>query len=187
MNVYDFDDTIYDGDSTFDFILYCWKNVPGTRRNIPRSLWFGLLYGIHVVPKLTFKQKVYHMFTWVEDMDALVEQFIDSHLDRIKPWYYDQQKPDDLVISASPEFIIQRFCKKIGISYAMASPVDPKTGSCPVNCHGEEKVKRFYEAYPDGVIEEFYSDSYSDSPLANISKQAFLVKGNKRTPWRKTS
>ena len=41
---------------------------------------------------------------------------------------------------------------------------------------GEEKVKRFYEIYPKEIIDEFYSDSYSDLPLANISKKAFLIK-----------
>lgn len=27
MNVYDFDKTIYDGDSTIDFYFYCSKNI----------------------------------------------------------------------------------------------------------------------------------------------------------------
>ncbi|MBQ7745742.1 MAG: polysaccharide biosynthesis protein GtrA, partial [Ruminococcus sp.] len=52
-----------------------------------------------------------------------------------------------------------------------------------VNCHGKEKVRRFYEVFPDRKIEEFYSDSYSDSPLAEIADKAFMVDGEKVTKW----
>ena len=37
--------------------------------------------------------------------------------------------------------------------------------------------------FPNGEIEKFYSDSYSDSPLAEISKEAFLVKGDELKKW----
>ena len=66
----------------------------------------------------------------------------------------------------------------------MASNVDKFTGKYDgINCHGKEKVRRFYEVWPDGVIDDFYSDSYSDDPLARISKRAFLVKGDKLLKW----
>ena len=52
------------------------------------------------------------------------------------------------------------------------------------NCYGEEKVKRFYEAgYNKDSIDEFYSDSLSDSPLADISKTAYIVIKEKLVPW----
>ena len=38
MNLYDFDETIYDGDSTRDFVLYCYKNYPRTLAYLPRQL-----------------------------------------------------------------------------------------------------------------------------------------------------
>ena len=43
------------------------------------------------------------------------------------------------------------------------------------NCYGEEKVNRFYKEYPNGVIDEFYSDSDSDLPLAKLAKVAYKV------------
>ena len=51
------------------------------------------------------------------------------------------------------------------------------------NCHGAEKVRRLHEAYPDVEIAEFYSDSRSDSPLAELAEHAYLVHGQTRTPW----
>jgi phosphoserine phosphatase len=52
-----------------------------------------------------------------------------------------------------------------------------------LNCHGEEKVRRYREAFGDAPIDEFYSDSYSDTPLAKLAAKAYLVKGDKRLPW----
>ena len=127
-------------------------------------------------------------------------EFWASHKDNIKDWYYKTQRKDDVIISASPEFLLEPICKELGIKYLMASKVDMKTGKYEgINCHGKElyhyesksrgtedskeKVRRFYEMFPNGKIEDFYSDSYSDSPLAEISKKAFLVKGNELKDW----
>ncbi|MCR5230035.1 MAG: haloacid dehalogenase-like hydrolase [Solobacterium sp.] len=184
MNVYDWDKTIFDGDSTFGMVMYAYTHRPKTLLSIPRTAFFGLLYGLHIVDKLTFKQNMYHMFVMIDDMEAFVDEYTDTHMNRIKQWYKDQQREDDLVISASPEFLIGSFCRKAGIRHYMASVVDIHTGKhTGINCHGKEKVRRFREAYPDAVIEEFYSDSRSDSPLAEISEKAFLVKGSERVPW----
>ena len=39
MNVYDFDGTIYDGDSTFDFYKYCMKKHPAYTDHPPCLAW----------------------------------------------------------------------------------------------------------------------------------------------------
>ena len=39
--------------------------------------------------------------------------------------------------------------------------------------------KYLKEKYPKIIINEVYSDSLSDLPLMNISKNAYIVKGNK--------
>ena len=68
--------------------------------------------------------------------------------------------------------------------WMMASVVDKKTGIYTgENCHGKEKVRRFYERYPQGKIEEFYSDSYSDTPLAKLAKRAYIVKDEEISDW----
>lgn len=184
MNVYDFDNTIYRGDSTFQFVLWLYGHRPKTLLSLPRTLWFGLLYGLHVVPKLTFKENLYHMFAHVKDMDEASDAFVESHMDRIKGWYIQQHKADDVIISASPEFMISRFCRKLGIRYVMASVVDAQSGKYSgINCHGVEKVRRFQAMFAGKKIDEFYSDSLSDSPLAAISQKAYVVKGDEMTVW----
>ena len=184
MNVYDWDNTIYRGDSTFGLVLYLYRHYPATLRNLPRTAVLGLLYAVRIVPKLTFKESLFRMFRYVPDMEKAVEEYTSTHLDHIKSWYMEHQQEDDLVISASPEFLIRSFCEKTGIQQVIASPVDIHTGKYEgLNCHGQEKVRRFRELYPDAEIREFYSDSRTDTPLAENAEEAWLVKGDERKPW----
>lgn len=185
MNVYDWDGTIYNGDSTMHFIMYLWEKYPHTRNKIPGVLWKGLLFKLSVIDVENFKGSFYQIFSTIPNMEEVVDAFTSSHLKNVKKWYFEQQKPDDLVISASPYFLISSFCKKVNITHVMASPVNIHTGKFEgKNCHGEEKVRRFKEMYPDASIDSFYSDSNRDLPLARIAKKPFFVKGNQRSPWK---
>ena len=51
------------------------------------------------------------------------------------------------------------------------------------NCRGVEKPLRFREEYPGETVEAFYSDSMADSPMAALAQQAWLVKGDRLSPW----
>ena len=89
------------------------------------------------------------------------------------------------MISASPKFLLEEICSRIGIKNLIATEVDKKTGKLlGKNCHGKNKVVFYQEKFRDVEIESFYSDSHSDNPMAKISKNAFLVKGEKIIMWR---
>ena len=90
---------------------------------------------------------------------------------------------DDLVISASPEFLLKPLEETLHITViaSRVSPIDGKTTG--ENCYHAEKVRRFREQYPDGTIEEFYSDSYSDEPLALLAEKAYIVDGETLIDW----
>lgn len=150
-------------------------------------LWTALRFVLDSGKKLVFKERFYRFLYAFDDIDSEVSRFWDGHEKKIKRWYLENRRPDDVVISASPEFLLNPVCKRLGISVLMASVVDKKTGLYTGdNCWGKEKVRRFYERFKDGKIDDFYSDSYSDSPLARISERAFIVKGEKIIPWDKT-
>ena len=44
-------------------------------------------------------------------------------------------------------------------------------------------MKRFNEVYPNETIDDFYSDSLSDLPLARMAHKAYLVKNQKVCSW----
>ena len=197
MNAYDWDKTIYSGDSTCDLVRYLWRKRPITLFNIPRIIWYGVAYKLGKVSREAFKTNLYTMFRYVDDMDEVVDEFVERHLDKVKQWYLEQQKLDDIVISASPQWLIERFCQEIGIKYCIASKVHMQTGTLMgETCRGEQKVHRLMEwrlkKFEQGdddlqvkwpLIDKFYSDSLSDAPMARIARGAFLVKGDQITAW----
>ena len=186
MNVFDFDGTIYDGDSETDFFFYCVKKYPKVRAHLFVCAFYGIGYGLRIVKKSAFKQKFLSFVKKIEDIDKAVEEFWQSHEKKIKKWYLEMKEPTDVIISASPEFLLDYICKKLGVECMMATKADKHTGIFDgLNCHGEEKVRRFYEKYPEGKIDEFYSDRYCDTPLARLADRAYIVKGEKLSPWKK--
>ena len=179
MNVYDFDKTIYNGDCTVDFYFYCLKRYPKILLRVPSVLWYAIFYMLQVYTKTQFKEKFYAFLKDIKNIDRTVKFFWKSHEKNIKGFH----KKGGLVISASPEFLLAPICEKLDMKL-IASRVDKHTGKYTgENCHGEEKVKRFKEIYGDTQIDEFYSDSLSDSPLALLAKAAYIVKKEEITPW----
>lgn len=183
MNVYDFDNTIYSGDSTADFYIFCLKRHKKILLCMPKLLAaFVKYYVFKSGNKTQFKEKMYSFLRYC-DTEKDVRDFWDKHLKNIKDFYKKQHKNDDVIISASPQFLLKPIEKVLKIT-VIASDVDSKTGKYNgVNCYYDEKVRRFYEVYPEGKIEEFYSDHYSDEPLAKISEKAFIVDGDKILNW----
>ena len=184
MNVYDFDNTILRGDSTARFFAYCLSHYPKMWLDIPAQAVNGLLFVLKIRKKQDFKQRMLGFLRCIDNVDAAVEAFWQKNFRRIKPFYAETHRPDDVVISASPIFLIQPACYRLGISCAMGSPVDRYSGVFHgLNCHGQEKVRRFYEVFPEGKIETFYSDSHSDDPLAALAQRAVMVKGDRLVDW----
>lgn len=143
--------------------------------------FLGVLLG--KVDKTTAKERLFSFLKRMRGIEKLVALFWDQHMGSIHNWYLNQKKSDDLVISASPDFLVREATRRLGVSL-IASKVDPCTGRFTgKNCYGSEKVIRLREESPDTEIREFYSDSRSDLPLAEIAESAFLVSGEKIQPF----
>jgi phosphoserine phosphatase len=184
MNVYDFDRTIFDGDSTVLFIRYLLRQRPALALRAPALLGNGLLFVTGFQKKQVFKERLFRSVFAPVDAHALLTPFWDAHENRIKEFYRKIQRPDDVVITASPADIVRPMCERLGIKTVLGSPVDLKTGRYSGNnCHGAEKVRRFNETFPAARVDDFYSDSHSDDPMARVARRAFFVRGEAVEPW----
>lgn len=184
IKVYDFDKTIYDGDSTVDFYKYCLKENKRLIKYSPMQLWFFGIYVLGFIDKTRFKEKFYMFLRGIKDIDYTVKGFWNKNKDKIKNFYEKKDHSLDVIISASPEFLLEPICKKLNIYMLIASKVDKNTGKYDgQNCYGEEKVKRLNEKISDYEILEFYSDSYSDAPLAQLTKESYIVDNNNIIKW----
>lgn len=184
MNVYDFDGTIYDGDSTVDFFLYVVKRKPSVLLYSPKQVWGFILYGAKRIHKTKLKE-YFFCFLPAINTEELTESFWNRNQGKIFDWYLNQQEQDDIVISASPQFLLLPICNRLKIRHVIASEVNPETGMFTgKNCRAQEKVRRLEMEYNVTHIDKFYSDSYSDLSLAKIANKPFLVKKGVVTEWR---
>lgn len=185
MNVYDFDGTIYHGDSTLDFFLYSLRRYPTLIKHIPFQVRGYILYKFGKLTKTQFKECFFQFLADI-DTDKMVTAFWKQNNSRIYLWYKKQQKQDDIIISASPEFLLRPLCQQLGVQCLIASKVDESSGKfIGENCKGMEKVHRLVAEFGNCNIDNFYSDSVSDLPLAKLAKHAFLVRNGMIIPWQK--
>ena len=183
MNVYDFDDTIYDGDSTLDFFRFCHTEYRKTYIALPRAVFGFGLFTLRIISKTKFKQHFFSFLKHVPDVDAAVSAFWGKNESKICAWYLEKKQSSDVIISASPEFLLSPICQKLDVKL-IASRVNKHNGVFTgENCYGEEKVRRLEAEYGAFKIDEFYSDSLSDKPLADLAKKAYFVKDGKITDW----
>lgn len=185
MNVFDFDNTIYDGESVIDFFMYYCKKDKSLLKYIPTVTKALLMYK---KGELTVEQALSKYGKTVTDyyiknigIGDDFKVFWDNNMHKIKPFYKQVQSDDDLIISCSPEISLKIICERLGIKRYIGTSIDSETGEITRLCFRENKVKAFFDLYPDCEIENFYTDSLNDTPLINISKNAYLVKKNKIT------
>lgn len=181
MNVYDFDGTIFPGDCSIGFCFWCMKKHP--------KMWFTFapkMIGTAIkritgkIPEYLFQRKFFGYLTMVDDFDEQIVRYWDKNEKKISDWYLKQKKPDDLIISASPTCIIEPIANRLGVK-CMATEFDRQFGVFLNNhMYAKEKAKYMIDnGFP--LIENFYSDSLADTPLALCAEKAHLVIKNAST------
>ncbi len=185
MNGYDFDQTIFYPDSSYCFVMYCLKKYPlAVLKATPGAAWALLKVLRKKADTKELKERTFAFLKDLREVDAVVRSFWEEHRGRLCRWYLDQKREDDLILSASPEFLLRPIAEELGVRL-IATRMDKRTGKINgANCHDVEKVRRFRELYPEGELDCFYSDSLSDAPMAALARRAFLVeKGETLRPW----
>ena len=185
INAYDFDQTIYDGDSSVDFYFYCLKKNKKVLFSVLNQGWGIFLYLLKLIDKTKMKERVFSYLKHMDSIDDAVKDFWKEKEKNIKEWYRKQQKETDVIISASPEFLLKPKEKELKV-HVIASKVKPKTGKFEsLNCHEYEKIKR-YEEYSKKPIKEFYTDSIkADKAMLEYAKEGFIVKKDKITKYER--
>ena len=184
-NVYDFDKTVAYRDGEVTFFLFCLRrHFFRLLRFLPRMGLETFRYEAKTRRGITPKGELYHYLRGLPDWREEADLFWQSKADvMLKPWYLAQLRPDDIIISSSPEFLLRPLCDRLGVR-VVGTLVDTRAGRVEgLSCFGEEKVRRLREAFGEVEIEEFYSDSLSDWHLAGLARRAWLVTGDGRIPW----
>ena len=178
VNVYDFDKTIYINDSAVDFVKYTLKKRPfliiGTLiKSIPTCILF--LFKIRSLKQL--KESLMSFILKINNLKEYVEVYWNEKEKYIKKWYLNQKESADIIVSANFDFIIAPIAKRLGVEF-IATKFNTKTAKVEgLQCRKENKIKMFYDKYPNYKMNKTYSDSKTDIPLLEEGIEGYVVKG----------
>ncbi len=181
LSLYDFDGTIYQGDATRDFWIYCIKKYKRQFYKVPSQLWMMLLWQMGWCETEKVKEKAMCLVYW-DHVARDVSDFWASHHTRIFPWVHDAIREDQtqqrtvICISASPNFLLQPMVKVLGMDDLICSRMH-EGRMIGKNCKGQEKLARL-KAWAKGrpfQVCKMASDSTWDLPLYNIAEEKIWV------------
>lgn len=185
LYLYDFDGTIYDGDSSVDFFLFCLKKNKKLLLRLPKMLLYFIKYKTKNINDTKLKEYYFSYLKELNKIEELIKEFWQKKESKIKEFYLKKDHSNDIIISASPEFLLKPICDKLKVKDLIASSVDINTGHFnKPNNRKEVKVAEFRKLYPKAIIEEMYSDSQNDKPLLDLANKAYFVKKNKIYDYR---
>ena len=179
MNIYDFDNTIYNGDSCKDIVLYGLKKYPNIAlKSLIKARIKNKDYKKNKIEFESVKETLLSFIFKINDYQKFINEFVKVHMKKIKPWYLSKKTKNDVIVSASYDLWINEFAKRLGIKYVIATKVNKEGKIIGKNCKREEKVKRLKETFKNCVFNEAYSDSEADLPILKLAKVAYVVEGN---------
>ena len=177
IDVYDFDGTLYNGNSSIDFLIYSIKKNKKTLLFIPKIFIFFLLKLIGIVNTKKFKEVYFEFIKVFNNIDDHINNFWNVYDKKVNKNLIDNLRDNvvNYVISASPEFLLSPYLSKYKNLNLIATKINKKGKIIGENCKGEEKVKLLKKLESDFIIENFYTDSTSDMPLVELSKKSYYV------------
>jgi phosphatidylglycerophosphatase C len=171
-DLYDFDKTVFLGESGSEFYLFCLKKNPKIIKYLPVQIWYAFRYFVlKNVPMSVMKEKIYSCLNGI-DGEKMVKLFWEKNESRMCPWFKPREHDVATVVcSASPLFQIKPICDKLGVNLIIATRIDIHTGKIDgENCKREEKVRRIKSEAFSYTIRDVYTDNLeSDAPMLSLA------------------
>lgn len=185
MQVFDFDNTLYKGESGFDFAMYIIRRKPSLLKLLPRILKILKDYKSVSMTEDEFRERLSSLI----DLTNLTKDTILNYLDDF--WMKNRSKlyknvlekvsKKDVIVTASPTFMLEPIKYLLGTDRIIGTEFDLDARAINYLNFSHNKVKKFKEEYPHKSIKNLYTDSFNDAPLMQISKNVYLVKKNGKT------
>lgn len=192
--IYDFDKTVYNGETSINFILFFLSKHPHLILKFIFNL-FLILFNIASLEKT--KNIFFSILNNIDDnvLDSDISLFWEKERNKIFPYFYNEIKKNKkecdilILISASPDFLLENIYKKLGFDVLIATKYE-KYKMVSKNCKNTEKVNRL-KLLGEFEVLSFYSDSISDKPLYDIANNKYTIDKNgnilkgipKKTKW----
>ncbi|MCQ2792366.1 MAG: haloacid dehalogenase-like hydrolase [Bacilli bacterium] len=176
MNVYDFDGTMFHGDSEDSFMEYALKHLKIKFRHRFEVKFFYFLRKIKLVNAQTQRNHTYPYISYIPDIEKIVKDFWDEYEKNIFPYYHENHRDDDVVVSATPRFILKEIVKRLKIKTLICSEVDLKTGKMIGKmCYADEKETYYNKVFNKKPFDNYYFDNDHDMCLLKYAKNGYRV------------
>ena len=193
ISIYDFDNTVYKGNSTVDFWKYALIRYPYLILWIPYQSIAALLWRCSIMHTGRFKEAFLSFIRAIppSSLESCINGFWNINMKKIPGWVWEhleQDKNNNLLpicISASPDFLLKKTVKKLGFEVLLCSEFKKRrsvqTNKLKVpNCKGYEKVRRLKEWASrediQFVVQKVYADDITDLPLYQTAKEHYYVR-----------
>ena len=183
MNCYDFDNTIYRKDSSIKFYLYCLFRKPKMIFHFIYLCFIGILNKIGIISTKSFKEKFFSFLKNMDNLDECVQKFWDKEYKNINNWYLENKKDNDVICSASPQFLVEPIMRRINpLARVVCTNMDKNTGAINgENLKGKQKVIALRKVLQSDELkfDAVYTDSMSDFPILDLTDNKYIVCGKK--------
>ena len=178
MKVFDFDNTIYRGESSIDLAVYMIRNNKKIILFLPMIFKNLVKYKLCLIGREEMEVILNDFGQAVmEDKDEvpkIIERFWQTHAHKLNRKILKRISPEDIIITAGPDILINGIRDRLHTDHIISSEVDLDSGRFTYLNYKDNKVRRYREFYGDTPIDAFYTDSYNDRALMEISKKKNL-------------
>ena len=186
--VFDFDGTLYSGDSFIDFCLFYYQKKP-------LRIWYVIIQGWGFVRWKTRRittTQFKSIFVGFLRADSEAEILRIAHLFwsknrkfkvQILNEFYKWKKEDVVltIVSASPYLFLYPIAAQLGADVILATALLPAKNRHLIleNCRGEIKINRLKDYFGPYELLAAYSDHEDDIPLLIMAHAGYFVTGEK--------
>ena len=168
MNIYDFDGTIYDGDSCKDIVLYGLKRYPKiTSKSLYKSYRLNRLYKKGHIEFEAVKEVLLSFIFKIPNKKKFINDFVSSHLNKIKPLYEKISSYDLDNLSFEEITTIEEVIRKVRED-------DPEYSDVFLSLFYTDQVKK--KKLCNVIIESFREMSWDSRKLLR-SSDTFVIEG----------
>lgn len=185
MNLYDFDGTIYDGESNKDLIMFAIKkhHLKLVIKALKKAKKLNRDYENNLINFENVKEAMLSFIFEIENYPQFINEFVDAHMKKIKPWYLSRKTENDIIVSASCDLWINVFARRLGIKNTICTKINSEGYIQGRNCKGDEKVRRIQQVLPNVQIISAFGDSEEDKYMLELAQTGYVVEGNKLKPY----
>lgn len=180
MKVFDFDNTLYHGESSVDLALYMIRNNRRIILYLPKIFYNLIKYKLCIADKKKMVAAINDFLNNAlrskKEIYNAVNGFWDKNRHKLDRRLLDRIGSEDVIITAGPDFLINGIRDLINTDHIICSSIGPDKMKVRYLNFGENKVRGFKAVYGEKRIDSFYTDSYNDKALMDISDRVFIVK-----------